>query len=130
MPLINQKELIQGCIDRDIKSQKAIYTFYSRKMMGVCMRYASCVNEAKDFMQESFIFRNNASEGGGIHCQTNEAATVFIDSDNEIVSGLQQNRATLNHGGGAWIGAGCTFTSVSGESPIDDVIDIKGIFGK
>lgn len=55
MPLINQKELIQRCIERDIKAQKELYTHYARKMMGVCVRYASSVDEAKDFMQEGFI---------------------------------------------------------------------------
>ena len=55
MPLINQKELIKRCIERDIKAQKEIYTYYSRKMMGVCVRYADSFDEAKDFLQESFI---------------------------------------------------------------------------
>ena len=55
MPLINQKELIQRCIDRDIKAQKELYTHHARKMMGVCVRYASSIDEAKDFLQEGFI---------------------------------------------------------------------------
>ena len=53
--LINQKELLQQCLEKDIKAQKELYTYYARKMMGVCVRYASCVDEAKDFMQEGFI---------------------------------------------------------------------------
>ena len=29
--------------------------YYSRKMMGVCVRYASSIDEAKDFLQDGFI---------------------------------------------------------------------------
>lgn len=55
MPLINQKELINRCVDRDIKAQKELYSHYARKMMGICVRYAESVDEAKDFMQDGFI---------------------------------------------------------------------------
>ena len=55
MVLINQQELVEKCIARDLKAQKELYTHYARKMMGVCIRYASNVDDAKDYMQEGFI---------------------------------------------------------------------------
>lgn len=55
MQLVNQIELINRCLKRDIKAQKELYNLYSNKMMGICIRYASGVDEAKDFMQEGFI---------------------------------------------------------------------------
>lgn len=55
LQLLNQIELINRCIERDIKAQKELYNLYSSKMMGICIRYASGIDEAKDFMQEGFI---------------------------------------------------------------------------
>lgn len=62
MKLINEKELLKGCVERDIKAQRKFYNLFSRKMMGVCIRYASGVDEAKDFMQEGFIQVFNSIE--------------------------------------------------------------------
>jgi len=53
--LINQQILVDKCVNREIKAQKEFYTLFARKMMGVCVRYASDIDEAKDFMQEGFI---------------------------------------------------------------------------
>lgn len=52
---ITQKELLERCTQRDIKAQKEFYGLFARKMMGVCIRYAANVDEAKDFMQEGFL---------------------------------------------------------------------------
>lgn len=52
---ITQKELLERCVQRDIKAQKEFYGLFARKMMGVCIRYAAGVDEAKDFMQEGFL---------------------------------------------------------------------------
>lgn len=62
MKLINEKELLKGCIERDIKAQRQFYNLFARKMMGICIRYASGVDEAKDFMQEGFIQVFNSIE--------------------------------------------------------------------
>ena len=51
----NVDALIKGCIKNDRKSQKILYkTFYS-KMLGVCMRYSSDSEAAKDVLHEGFI---------------------------------------------------------------------------
>jgi RNA polymerase sigma-70 factor (ECF subfamily) len=52
---MDEKQLIKSCIDGDRKAQKALYDKYSRKMMGVCLRYVKDVEDARDLMQEGFI---------------------------------------------------------------------------
>jgi RNA polymerase sigma-70 factor (ECF subfamily) len=48
-------ELISGCQENSKRHQKALYERYAPYMMGVCMRYASCEEEAEDLLQEGFI---------------------------------------------------------------------------
>ena len=52
---IEQKKWIERCLAGDSRSQQRLFeTFYS-KMLGVCMRYASDSDQAKDILQEGFI---------------------------------------------------------------------------
>src|SRR6185503_17650601 len=46
--------LIRKCIAGNGKYQEMLYQEYSRKFMGVCMRYAKSREEAEDFLQEGF----------------------------------------------------------------------------
>jgi RNA polymerase sigma-70 factor (ECF subfamily) len=52
---MDEKQLIKGCMDGDRKAQKALFDKYSRKMMGLCLRYVKDTEDARDLMQESFI---------------------------------------------------------------------------
>jgi RNA polymerase sigma-70 factor (ECF subfamily) len=52
---MDEKQLIKGCIDGDRRAQKALFDKYSRKMMGVCLRYVKDAEDARDLMQEGFI---------------------------------------------------------------------------
>ena len=52
---MDEKQLIKGCIDGDHRAQKALFDKYSRKMMGVCLRYVKDMEDARDLMQEGFI---------------------------------------------------------------------------
>lgn len=54
------QELVRGCINNDRKCQRVLYEKFYGKMMGVCLRYASDSNQAKDILQDGFIkvFRN------------------------------------------------------------------------
>ncbi len=52
---MDEKQLIKGCIGGDRIAQKALYDKYSRKMMGVCLRYVKDMEDARDLMQEGFI---------------------------------------------------------------------------
>lgn len=50
----DEKELIEGCLRNDRKSQKRLYDLYSPKMLGVCFRYTNSQEEAEDAMIEGF----------------------------------------------------------------------------
>lgn len=52
---MDEKQLIEGCIEGDRKAQKALYDKYSRRMMAVCLRYVKDTEDARDLMQEGFI---------------------------------------------------------------------------
>ena len=52
---MTEEQLISECIEGNYRAQKKLYTLFSGKMMGISMRYASCVPEAEDIRQESFI---------------------------------------------------------------------------
>ena len=47
--------LVKSCIAGDIKSQRALYDEYKKPMFRVCLRYASCREDAEDFLQDGFI---------------------------------------------------------------------------
>src|SRR3954471_16848250 len=57
---ISDDELIRSCVAGDSKAQKLLFDRYSRRMMGICMRYSGNRQEAEDMMQEGWIkvFRN------------------------------------------------------------------------
>lgn len=51
----SEKDLIELCLKNDRKAQKSLYECYSRKMMGVCLRYSGDAETAKDMLQDGFI---------------------------------------------------------------------------
>jgi RNA polymerase sigma-70 factor (ECF subfamily) len=52
---MNEQQLIEGCRKGERLAQKELYDTYSRKMMGVCLRYASDRETARDLLQEGFV---------------------------------------------------------------------------
>lgn len=52
---MNEAQLIAGCLNGDRRAQKELYDSYSRKMMGVCLRYISDRETARDLLQEGFV---------------------------------------------------------------------------
>jgi RNA polymerase sigma factor (sigma-70 family) len=52
---MNDKELVQGCIDGNYRAQRELYNHFSPKMMGICLRYAANRSEAEDILQDGFI---------------------------------------------------------------------------
>lgn len=52
---MNEAQLIAGCLNGDRRAQKELYDSYSRKMMGVCLRYVSDRETARDLLQEGFV---------------------------------------------------------------------------
>ncbi len=53
--MLNEEDIINGCINGNRKYQRILYDQYARKMMAVCLRYAKSTLEAEDILQESFI---------------------------------------------------------------------------
>ena len=54
------EEIIRSCISGDARAQKHLFEKYSRRLMGLCLRYAGDREEAEDMLQEGWIkiFKN------------------------------------------------------------------------
>lgn len=52
---ISEQELRQGCIDGRRDYQELLYSYFSSKMFGICLRYANDYHHAEDILQEGFI---------------------------------------------------------------------------
>lgn len=50
-----EEEILNGCLKGDPKYQKVLYNVYSKKMYGVCLRYAPNREVAQDLLQDGFI---------------------------------------------------------------------------
>ena len=47
--------MVKACADGNAVAQQKLFDLYSKKMMGVCLRYAEDGMEAQDILQEGFI---------------------------------------------------------------------------
>ncbi len=47
--------LIQKCIQRDARAQKALYDLFAPAMFKICLRYAPDYNTAQDIFQDAFV---------------------------------------------------------------------------
>jgi RNA polymerase sigma factor (sigma-70 family) len=52
---MTDEELVKGCVKKDPAAQRVLFERFSRKMMGVCIRYADRHEEADDMLQNGFI---------------------------------------------------------------------------
>lgn len=52
---MDETQLINGCRKGDRLAQKELYEKYSRKMMGVCLRYVNDRETARDLLQDGFV---------------------------------------------------------------------------
>ncbi len=53
--IIEERDLINGCIEGNRRMQEELYNRFSAKMYAVCLRYASNADEAQDILQDGFI---------------------------------------------------------------------------
>jgi len=53
--MLNEKQIIRGCYERDRNAQRELYNRYSAAMLMVCMRYSKNRDDAEDMLQEAFI---------------------------------------------------------------------------
>ncbi len=71
---MNETDIIKGCLKNDRTSQKELYDLFYGKMLGVCLRYSTGGDEAKDILHEGFIkvfnslknFKGNGSFEGWV----------------------------------------------------------------
>ncbi|HSV89123.1 MAG TPA: RNA polymerase sigma factor [Bacteroidales bacterium] len=49
------KKIVKGCLRQNKADQHRLYTLFSQKMYGVCLRYAGNYHEAQDILQEGFL---------------------------------------------------------------------------
>lgn len=52
---IDNEQLVKKCLEKDPLAQKQLFDSFSRKMMGVCLRYSQSEEEAQDVLQMGFI---------------------------------------------------------------------------
>lgn len=71
---MTDEQFVAGCLKGDAVAQKGLYKLYARKMMSICMRYASDREQAQDILQDGFVkvfqkmdhFRGDGPLGGWI----------------------------------------------------------------
>ncbi len=52
---MNDQQLIEGCLRKDKRSEKALFNKYSQRMYTICRRYARHDAEAEDILQDALI---------------------------------------------------------------------------
>lgn len=52
---LTDEQLVKKCLEKDSLAQKQLFDYFSRKMMGVCLRYTKDVEEAQDVLQIGFV---------------------------------------------------------------------------
>lgn len=81
---MTDEELVRACLRNEASAQKLLFDRFSKRMMGVCLRYAGDHDEAEDMLQNGFIrifekletFRGDGSLEGWIRrIVVNEALT-------------------------------------------------------
>lgn len=78
---MNLEEIIEGCLGKNASAQKQLYDYLSPRMMGVCMRYSSSVEEAEDILQDGFIKLFDKIETfGGIGSFEGWARRLFVNT--------------------------------------------------
>lgn len=52
---MTEKQLIDGCKQRDARAMKSLYESYAGKMLSVCRRYVDDLQTAEDLLHDGFI---------------------------------------------------------------------------
>ncbi len=52
---MNEKSLVEACLDGNYRAQKKLYQLHCAQMMGICMRYGSSIADAEDILQDGFL---------------------------------------------------------------------------
>ena len=93
---MDEKQLIEGCLNGDRKAQKALYDKFSRRMMAICLRYVKDMEDARDLMQEGFIkLYTNIAKYSGEGSFDGWVRKIFV---NCALERLRQNDILKNAG--------------------------------
>ena len=104
----SEEQLVKACLEQNPSAQKHLFEFYSKRMMGVCLRYANDYDEAQDVLQMGFIkvfeklntFNNEGSLEGwirrivvntAIDCYRKNKGVHFVDDEDNYI--LDNNNA-------------------------------------
>ena len=52
---MSEEEMIKGCLKNNPLAQRALYNKLGPRMMGVCLRYMTNIEEAQDVLQDGFV---------------------------------------------------------------------------
>lgn len=52
---LTDEQLVKKCLENDTLAHKQLFDFYSKRMMGVCLRYSKDIEEAQEVLQIGFI---------------------------------------------------------------------------
>ena len=53
--MLNNNDIIAGCVKKDRNAQKSLYEKFAAKMFGFCLRYSNSRSDAQDLLQDGFI---------------------------------------------------------------------------
>ncbi len=53
--MMNDEQLVKGCVSGNAIAQRELYNRFSPRMMGLCLRYARNEEEAQDILQDGFV---------------------------------------------------------------------------
>ncbi len=113
---LSQQELIDGCIRGKRNCTNALYSYFSPKMFGICLRYANDYHSAEDILQEGFIrvfnhidrFRGEGSFEGWMK-------RIFINT------AIEYYRKSINHSGHAELETTVSFQSSTNELALENL---------
>lgn len=71
---MTEEQVVKGCQKNNPVAQRQLYDMYSKRVLGICLRYSKERSEAEDLMQNAFIkvfesinqFRGNGSLEGWV----------------------------------------------------------------
>jgi RNA polymerase sigma factor (sigma-70 family) len=94
--MLNETDLIQGCVRKDTIAQYALFEKYAGILMTICRRYAGDQYEAEDMLQETFIsifshihqFKSTGSFEGWLKRITVHAAIKILQGRKIKVIGI------------------------------------------
>jgi RNA polymerase sigma-70 factor (ECF subfamily) len=104
--IIQEHDLIAGCLKGDARMQEALYRRFSPKMYAVCLRYAAKSEDASDILQDGFVkvyrnldkYRGEGSFEGWMRRIFVNTAIEHFRKQHSVLSVTEQQEAMLTDG--------------------------------